>query len=126
MHCYVLPRPAGAGGSALKFDFDKAFHVSPFLPMDMTYRSRVTVPAERLFVALENWKDDRKEFDAHLVLDRKPITHAALALQLAMDPLITARVITLIMWQAARLWWKRAPFHPHAAPAGTADVAGSR
>ncbi|MCC7259095.1 MAG: DUF1365 domain-containing protein [Gammaproteobacteria bacterium] len=125
MHCYVLPRHGTSTGDAMKFDFDKAFHVSPFLPMDMTYRSRVTVPAERLFVALENWKDGRKVFDAHLALDRRPITHAMLALQLAMDPLITLRVIALIMWQAAKLWWKRAPCYSRADAASAAD-AGTR
>lgn len=115
MHCYVLPRPAGASGESLRFDFDKTFHVSPFLPMDMTYRSRLTLPRERLFVGLENWREGRKVFDAHLALDRRPITHAGLARQLALDPLVTARVIGLIMWQALKLWLKRAPFYGHRA-----------
>jgi hypothetical protein len=111
MHCYVLPRQAGSDSPAMRFDFDKTFHVSPFLPMDMSYRSRVTVPDERLFVGLENWKEGGKVFDAHLALERKAITHSAMAVQLLRDPLVTARVITLIMWQALKLWVKRAPFY---------------
>jgi DUF1365 family protein len=120
MHCYVLPRPAGASGESLRFDFDKTFHVSPFLPMDMTYRSRLTLPRERLFVGLENWREGGKVFDAHLALDRRPITHAGMARQLALDPLVTARVIALIMWQALKLWAKRAPFYGHRPAAGPA------
>lgn len=116
-HCYVLPRQQPRGGMpqgrAMRFDFDKAFHVSPFLPMDMHYRTRLTPPGEKLFAGIENWRDDRKVFDAHLALDRQPISAAALARYLARDPLITARVIGLIMWQAARLWIKRAPFYTH-------------
>lgn len=111
-HCYVLPRdPAGDG--PLRFEFDKAFHVSPFLPMDMRYRSSLTAPGGNLLVGIENWREGNKVFDAHLALRRQPITHAALARQLVMDPLVTLRVISLIMWQAARLWVKRAPYHAH-------------
>jgi DUF1365 family protein len=38
-HCYVLPRPAHGSSGPLRFEFDKAFHVSPFLPMDMRWRA---------------------------------------------------------------------------------------
>lgn len=117
MHCYVLPRGA-TGAAALRFDFDKAFHVSPFLPMDMRYRARLTEPAEKLFVGIENWREGQKVFDAHLALDREPIAHGALARHLARDPLVTGRVISLILWQALKLWIRRAPFHPHPAAAG--------
>jgi DUF1365 family protein len=110
MHCYVLPRRAD-GRAAMRFDFDKAFHVSPFLPMDMRYRSRLTPPGEKLFVGIENWREGRRVFDAHLALDREPITHANLARHLAIDPLATGRVIMLIMWQALKLWIKRTPYH---------------
>jgi hypothetical protein len=117
-HCYVLPR-RGDGGAALRFEFDKAFHVSPFLPMDMRYRSRLTEPGERLFVGIENWRGDERVFDAHLALEREPITHGAMARHLALDPLVTGRVIGLIMWQSLKLWAKRAPYHPrHAQVSG--------
>jgi hypothetical protein len=120
-HCYVLPRPPDCDPGAMTFDFDKAFHVSPFLPMDMSYRSHVTLPGERLHVALENWREGRRVFDAHLSLARRPMTHAAMARQLATDPLVTARVIALILWQALKLWWKRAPLYPHEPSARTAN-----
>jgi hypothetical protein len=117
-HCYVLPHGAGANPAGpLQVDFDKAFHVSPFLPMDMQYRARLTAPGHRLFVGIENWREQRKVFDAHLSLDRQPITRGAMARHLAVDPLVTGRVISLIMWQALKLWIKRAPFHSHR-PAG--------
>lgn len=114
-YCYVLPRRAD-GGAAMRFEFDKAFHVSPFLPMDIDYRSRLTPPGEKLFVGIENWRQGTRVFDAHLALERKPITHGAMARQLAADPLVTARVIALIMWQALKLWVKRAPFYGRSEP----------
>jgi hypothetical protein len=121
MHCYVLPRRAD-GAAALRFEFDKAFHVSPFLPMDMRYRARLTAPGERLYVGIENWREGRRVFDAQLALRREPLAHGTLARHLALDPLVTARVISLIMWQALKLWVKRAPFHPHAPAAGEAST----
>ncbi|MBM4197897.1 MAG: DUF1365 domain-containing protein [Gammaproteobacteria bacterium] len=113
-HCYVLPGTA-AGEAWLGAEFDKGFHVSPFLPMDMQYRARLTAPAGRLYVALENWRDGAKAFDAHLVLDRRAISAGALARHLICDPLVTLRVTALIHWQALRLLLRRAPFHPHPA-----------
>lgn len=112
MHCYVLPR-RGDGRTAMRFDFDKSFHVSPFLPMDINYRARLTPPGEKLFVGIENWRAGERVFDAHLVLDREPITHAGMARHLAFDPLVTTRVILLIMWQALKLWAKRTPYYAH-------------
>jgi DUF1365 family protein len=113
-HCYVLP--AGMhdpGDPRLQFDFDKSFHVSPFLPMDMRYRARITAPAAQLFVGLENWREGQRVLDAHLALMREPIGHLALARHLLLDPIVTVRVIALIMWQALKLWVRRAPFFPH-------------
>lgn len=113
-HCYVLPRGASRSAEGhLNFDFAKNFHVSPFLPMDMQYRCRITPPAEQLFVGMENWREGRKVFDAHLALEREPLTHAALARHLLVDPFVTARVISLILWQALKLWAKRVPYIPH-------------
>jgi DUF1365 family protein len=115
-HCYVLPREHTIHRSDLMTaEFHKQFHVSPFLPMDMRYRCRLTEPGERLLVAIENWQSGHKVFDAHLDLQREPLTHRSLALRLTLDPVITARVMALIMWQAIRLARKRAPFFSHPA-----------
>jgi DUF1365 family protein len=81
--------------------------------MDMRYRARITEPAAQLFVGLENWREGERVFDAHLALRREPIGHRALARHLLLDPFVTLRVISLIMWQALKLWVKRAPFFPH-------------
>ena len=46
-HAYVLPvaGAARAGGRAWRFSFEKQFHVSPFMPMDMRYDWRFGAPA---------------------------------------------------------------------------------
>ena len=64
-------------------------------------------------------RDGQREFDATLVLQRKPLTGASLARVLWRYPLMTAQVVGAIHWQALRLWLKRNPVHDHpAAPRG--------
>jgi uncharacterized protein len=114
-HAYVL-RVADArseGARAHRWQFEKAFHVSPFMPMDLRYDWRFTDPGELLGVHMENWRDGARIFDATLTLTREPLTARALARALAAFPLITAKVSLMIYWQALRLWIKRVPFFSH-------------
>jgi DUF1365 family protein len=114
-HSYVLPTDAAAapGRHAWHWQFAKAFHVSPFLPMDMQYDWRCSAPGSTLLVHMENWRDGERDFDATLMLVRRPITQRSLLLALLAVPPMTLKVIVLIYWQALRLALKRIPFHPH-------------
>jgi DUF1365 family protein len=107
-HSYVLPM-----NEQQRWQFDKRFHVSPFLPMDMQYDWRFSVPAESLRVHMENFRNGQKEFDATLTLQRQPITSASLTRALLNFPLITLQVITLIHLQALKLLLKRVAIHTH-------------
>ena len=113
-HCYVLPASASAGTARkLRFRFGKDFHVSPFLPMDMDYDWRFTLPDDRLLVHMENWREDRLAFDATMTLEREPLSSPALTRALVAYPFMTGKVAGAIYWQALRLWLKRAPFFTH-------------
>ena len=101
---------------AWRFRFEKQFHVSPFMPMDMRYDWRFSAPGSKLHVHMENWRDGRSAFDATLNLEREQINSASLARALAGFPLMTAQVTSLIHWQALKLWCKRTPFY-HASEA---------
>ena len=114
-HQYVLP--AGSQEAPLKrFEFDKDFHVSPFMPMDIRYHWRFNAPAEQLLVHMQNFRGDQFMFDATLTLRREPISAASLLGALLGYPLMTLKVIAAIHLQALRLWLKRTPFHVHPTP----------
>ncbi|MGD9843649.1 MAG: DUF1365 domain-containing protein [Steroidobacteraceae bacterium] len=104
---------SGEGVSAWRWQFDKQFHVSPFLPMDMQFNWRFSAPEQSLRVHMENWRNQQKNFDATLTLQRVPISSRSLAMALLRFPLVTLQVVTLIHWQALKLLFKRVPFHTH-------------
>ncbi|WP_405231327.1 DUF1365 domain-containing protein [Lentisalinibacter salinarum] len=113
-HCYVLAgdslRPAAGGRRA---GFDKDFHVSPFLPMDMRYQCYFSRPGEMLSVAMNDFQDGELRLQASMVLRRRPLTGRELALALLRYPFITLKVVAGIHWEALRLWLKRARYIPH-------------
>ncbi|MCA9056491.1 MAG: DUF1365 domain-containing protein, partial [Planctomycetaceae bacterium] len=121
-HCYVISGPEQKSIRVWRTTTNKDLHVSPFLPMDMTYHWRLSTPGGRLSVHIENHRQGVKVFDATLLLTRRPITTGTLAAALARHPWMTGKAVAGIYWQALKLWWKGAPFitHPKAAPNASA------
>jgi DUF1365 family protein len=111
-HQYVLP-VVDAAARLKRFGFDKDFHVSPFLPMDMQYRWSFNQPEDRLFVHMQNHRNGEQLFDATLMLKHQPVSTFGLLCVLATFPLMTLKVIAAIHWQALRLWIKRTPVFDH-------------
>lgn len=110
-HSYVLTMQDREGW--LEEDFDKAMHVSPFMPMEMRYHWRSNVPGDRLILHLANSEAGQKCFDATLHLDRKSGSPSNFTRQLLLYPFMTARIAGAIYWQALRLWLKGIPFVSH-------------
>ena len=113
-HSYVLPvAEAERRGSALRWNFAKAFHVSPFLPMQRSYAWRFTAPGEMLRVHMDVLDGARRDFDATLVLERHPLTGPNLARVLRRYPAMTLRVVAAIHWQAFLIFLRHNPVYDH-------------
>lgn len=132
-HVYALDVSAASRGRAdaqfLRWRFDKAFHVSPFLPMDMENDWAFTPPSAKLVVHM-NLRDSRRDraFDATLVMRRREMTPGLLRGVLLRYPLMTVQVIAKIHFEALKLWLKRATVfsHPGRRPADPAAVPAPR
>jgi DUF1365 family protein len=114
-HCYVLQdeqneHPLKAWR---RFRFDKQFHVSPFIDMNIHYDWRFRLPSEVLNVHMIDYENGNKLFDASLALKRRPITRRALTHVLVKYPLMTIKVTAMIYFQALRLVLKKTPFYEH-------------
>ena len=114
-HCYVLYDANRTSSTYRKqrFQHPKAFHVSPFMPMNLDYDWRLLMPDEQLLVHIENQQAGKRIFDATLTMQRRAINSHSLAAMLLQHPLLSWKVIFAIYYQAARLWLKRVPYIPH-------------
>lgn len=144
LDCRSLDDSAACGSTRPKrFRFDKTFHVSPFLPMNLAYDWSLSVPCARegsrlgIHMTLRETGEgdgvdgpstrgtrNRRVFDATLRLDRRPISPRSLDAMLLRFPFMTARVILGIHWNALILWLRRVPIFPHSRHAnhGTASA----
>lgn len=113
-HAYVLPfSGARVRGRVLRWEFDKAFHVSPFLPIDRKYAWTFTAPADDLNVHMDVSDGSKRDFDATLVLQRRALSGRSLARVLIQYPAMTLQVLGAIYWQALRLRIKGNPVYPN-------------
>ena len=117
-YCYVLSdadnvAPMNDNNTHKQYKPVKDFHVSPFMPMNIDYDWRFNEPDKRLAVHMQNFIDEKKLFDATLDLKYKPINSATMARVLVQYPLITAKVVAGIYFEAFRLLLKRVPIFDH-------------
>lgn len=97
---------------ALQLDTQKAFHVSPFNPMDMTYQWKIEQPSHTLSLTM-NCVRKEKEFSAGIKLTKFNLDNVNLARAMKRIPSMTIKTVAGIYWQALKLFLKKTPLYTH-------------
>jgi DUF1365 family protein len=93
--------------------FEKEFHVSPFIGMEVDYDWRFLAPSDKLKVDMILREKEKTFFTAHLNLGRKTLNSFNMAWALIRFPLLTFRITFGIYWHALLLRLKGCRFYPH-------------
>jgi len=116
-HVYCLETagttPTTAGWRTERFGFSKRFHVSPFNPMNQHYQWTFSFRGPELRIHMNVAQDERKHFDATLVVRRAPLDRKQLHRSLRQFPLEALKVVGGIYWHALKLKLKGVPFFSH-------------
>lgn len=93
----------------------KVFHVSPFQRIEGKYEFRFDIRADRIGIWID-FTGGNGGVIATLVGPRRPLTTGGLVRAALRRPFGSRRVLALIHWQALKLWWKGARYHPRPDP----------
>jgi hypothetical protein len=110
MHSYLLPVVTQT--PVIRQRCDKAFYVSPFLGMDLTYDFRVVPPSGKVSVVVSAANARGPVLIASLVGERRALSDWALARALLTHPLLTLKVVGAIHWEALKIWRKGIRLQP--------------
>ena len=113
-HSYLVPVEAPHAGTVSQ-TCDKAFYVSPFLPVAGRYHFKVLRPGARLTLTIRESDGEGALLTASFAGTARAFTDGQLALAFLRHPLLTLKVVVGIHWEALRLWLKG--IRPAARPA---------
>lgn len=114
-HSYLIP-VEGQSVANIEQRCAKRFYVSPFMEMDLTYDFNVLAPSEQTRISMQVSDAEGLVLTASLAGVRRALNDAALARIFFTHPLLTAKVIGAIHWEALRLWIKGVGLVPRPAP----------
>jgi DUF1365 family protein len=114
-HSYLIPVADGAAPEIVQ-TCAKQFYVSPFMEMNLRYDFRVLPPAAKTFVSVKVSDQAGLMLSASLAGEKRPLSNTSLARIFVTHPLLTAKVIGAIHWEALRLWLKGVGLVPRPAP----------
>lgn len=123
-HTYVLP--IDGHEEIVRQTVSKAFHVSPFLPMAMSYAFRVKQPAEDVRVGITVSDSSGPVLAAIQRASRRPLTDREILRAVVTHPLMTLKVIAGIGWEALKLLLKGVRVHRHPTPPEASITIGNR
>ncbi len=105
-HSYLLAVERVDETAPIRQFCQKNLYVSPFNEMDHRYDFTVHNPRESYAIHIRESDADGDVLVATFNGRRRPLSDRALAAAVASHPLMTAKVIAAIHWEALRLWRK--------------------
>lgn len=127
-----------ARSTVYQFEFDKQFHVSPFMPMQARYQWRFKIDAVHFVIDMKMLQPDtlpknqsqlnqlqpdqpqkelpqkeRISFDATMQFELQPLSPRQQTLFALKHPLQGPKMLVSIYWQAMQLLLKKVPFYRH-------------
>jgi len=114
-HSYLIP-VEDCGQKSITQHCDKAFYVSPFMDMAITYQFRVVPPADRTAVIVNGDDAHGRVIAASFTGRRRPLSDTALLGVVARHGLLSLKVIGAIHWEALKLWLKGVRLQPRPPP----------
>lgn len=90
----------------------KYFYVSPFIDLDTWFDFDLSIPDQALRIQIDDYDaEGHRFFISTLDGKRRKLTDRNLIRSFLSIPFVTLKVITLIHWEALKLWRKKIPFH---------------
>lgn len=114
-HSYLVAVPADQTGP-VRQSADKAFFVSPFMDMDLTYDFTVRPPDEAVSVVVAVHRGAEPILTASFAGRRRPLIDASLLSAFLSHPLLTWKVVAGIHWEAVKMMLKGARYRHRGPP----------
>jgi len=90
----------------------KMFYISPFTELDDYLDLKVGLPGKKLKIFIDDFADHQIKVRTVLTAKKRKLTDGQLINYLLRFPLLTIQIISLIHWQALKLWLKGVNFIP--------------
>lgn len=114
-HAYVLPvnNDDFRNGDWIRQNADKSLFVSPFAHMGMQYEFRLNQPADKQVIVIRASDDQGLVITASYTAMRQVLSTSQLLKVFLRTPLLGAKVVCGIHWEALKLWVKGVPLFKH-------------
>lgn len=104
-HSYLIPVEDGAAKTVAQ-ECEKAFYVSPFIPVSGRYHFKVRRPGARVTMTIRESDGEGALLTASFAGEARAFSDGELALTFLRHPLMTLKVVGGIHFEALRLWLK--------------------
>lgn len=116
-HTYVCPVLSGdVSPAGIRQSAEKIFHVSPFIALHARYHFRMLPPGRAIRWRILETDEGGPLLSATFAGDLKPLTTRTLLALVGRMPMLTAKILGAIHWEALKLFLKGVRYIPRPEP----------